>query len=103
MFNGQLDELFIYNYALSDTEITRLMNNQPPPPVTPTLLSTVVAGNTLSFSWASNYVGAGLESNAVSLSATDSWFTVSGSASTNKIALPINATGTDIFFRLVYP
>lgn len=28
LFNGRLDELFIYNYALTDTEIARLMNNR---------------------------------------------------------------------------
>jgi hypothetical protein len=30
LFNGRLDELFIYNYALSDAEIARLAANQPP-------------------------------------------------------------------------
>lgn len=103
LFNGRLDELFIYNYALSATEITRLMNNQPPPPATPTVLSTVVAGDTLSFSWPLNYLGCRLESNAVSLTATASWFTIPGSASTNQISLPLDASGTNVFFRLTYP
>jgi hypothetical protein len=103
LFNGRLDELFIYNYALSDVEITRLAANQPPPPVNPTTLSTVLAGNTLNFFWPSNYLGCRLESNSVSLGATGSWFTVIGSASTNQMFLPINASGTNVFFRLAYP
>lgn len=103
LFNGRLDELFIYNYALSDTEITRLMNNLPPPPVAPTSLSTSLAGNNLLMSWPSNYLGCRLESNSVSLTAPGSWFTVFGSATTNQMALPINASSANVFFRLVYP
>jgi hypothetical protein len=103
LFNGRLDELFIYNYALSDTEITRLAANLPPPPTTPTTLSAVLAGSTLNFSWPSNYIGCRLESNAISLVATGSWFTVAGSASTNKFFVPLNASTTNVFFRLAYP
>jgi hypothetical protein len=102
-FNGRLDETFIYNYALSVTEITRLMNNQPPPPAVPTTLSTVLAGNMLSFSWPSNYLGCRLESNAVSLTATGAWFTVAGSASTNQIFIPLDPSRPNVFFRLAYP
>lgn len=103
LFNGRLDELFIYNYALSDTEIVRLMNNLPPPPVTPTTLSTVIAGSAMNFSWPLNYFGCRLESNSLSLTATSSWFTVSGSSATNQMTLPINTSKTNVFFRLVYP
>ncbi|HWW01894.1 MAG TPA: LamG-like jellyroll fold domain-containing protein [Candidatus Acidoferrum sp.] len=103
LFNGRLDELFIYNYALSDTEITHLAANQPPPPTAPTVMSTSVSGSTLLLSWPPIYVGSRLESNAVSLTATGAWFTVSASASTNQMSLPINTSGTNVFFRLAYP
>lgn len=102
-FNGRLDEMFIYNYALSDAEITRLMNNQPPPPVAPTVLSNVVAGKTVTLSWPSNYLGCRLESNSISLILTDSWFTVSGSAATNQVMVPVDSSRTNVFFRLAYP
>jgi len=102
-FSGRLDEVFIYNYALSDTEIARLMNNQPPPPVTPTNISFGLAGNIVNLSWASNYVGSRLESNSVSLTATGSWFTVSGSVLTNQVFSPIDASRTNVFYRLAYP
>ncbi len=103
LFNGRLDELFIYNYALSGAEIAGLMVNQPPPPLAPTSVSTSIAGNSLSLSWPSNYVGYRLESNAVSLTATGSWFTVPGSAMTNFLAMPISPSDSNVFFRLVYP
>lgn len=103
LFNGRLDELFIYNYALTDTEVTRLANNLPPPPVAPTTLSSVLAGNTVTFSWPSNYLGCRLESNSVSLTSTGSWFTVGNSAATNQMSLPINSSAANAFFRLKYP
>lgn len=103
LFSGRLDELFIYNYALSDTEITRLANNEPPPPALPTSISSVLAGNVMALSWPSNYVGCRLESNSVSLLASNLWFTVSGSASTNQMFIPFDASRTNVFYRIVYP
>jgi hypothetical protein len=103
LFNGRLDELFIYNYALTDTELTRLAANQPPPPTVPTSMITSLAGNSLLMSWPTNYLGCRLESNSVSLTAVSSWFTVSGSVATNQMTLPINSTSSNVFFRLVYP
>ena len=103
LFNGRFDELFIFNYALSNTEITQLAANQPPPPATPTVMSASIAGNTLLLSWPSNYLGCRLESNAVSLTESTAWFTVPGSASTNQFSIPISASASSVFFRLAYP
>jgi hypothetical protein len=103
-FNGRLDELLLYNYALSDAEISRLATvNQLPPPTTPTTLTSSIAGNTLTLAWPSNYLGCRLESNAVSLTASGAWFTVIGSASTNLFNLPLGSGATNVFFRLAYP
>jgi hypothetical protein len=103
LFNGRLDELFIYNYALSGTEISRLAANQPPPPTVPTRMSTSLESNALLISWPSNYAGCRLESNAASLTATGLWFTVPGSASSNLMSIPISPSRSNIFFRLAYP
>jgi hypothetical protein len=103
LLNGRLDEVYVYNYALTDTEISRLTNNLPPPPATPTTLSTTLAGSTLTFSWPSSYLGCRLESNSISLLSPTSWFTVPGSGSTNQLALPLDASQTNVFFRLSYP
>ena len=102
-FNGQLDELFIYNYALSDTEITRLAADLPPPPTTPTTISQSATANNIQLAWPASYIGCRLESNSVSLLATGYWFTVSGSSSTNQMSLPINKSGSNTFYRLAYP
>ncbi len=103
LFNGRLDELFIYNYALSDAEIVRLVNNQPPPPTSPMNLNVEWAGDILNIAWPASYIGSRLESNSISLTATDSWFTVPGSAFTNQSQIAIDPTATNVFFRLVYP
>jgi hypothetical protein len=102
-FNGRLDELFIYNYALSSTEITRLAANQPPPPTVPTTMAVSLTGNSLMISWPSNYIGCRLESNAVSVAAGGSWFTVPASSSNNQISIPIDPSGSNVFYRLAYP
>ena len=104
LFNGRLDELFIYNYALSDTEITRLMNNLPPPPVTPTTLSAVYAGNLLNLSWPSNYVGCRLQVQTNSLNAglSTNWVDVSGSSLTNRLVMPVDSASGTVFYRLFY-
>jgi hypothetical protein len=100
-FNGRVDELFLYNYALEEDAILSLMNNQPPPPPVPVRLSASRSGNSLQVSWPLDYLGSRLEANAVGLSATGAWTTVSGSEQTNQIAIPINAAGSSVYFRLV--
>src|SRR5262249_48007518 len=103
-FNGKLDELYIYNYALSATEITRLAtNNQPPPPNIPTILSASTTANSLLLAWPSNYLGCTLQSNAVGLTASGSWFAVPGSSATNQFSIPIDNTSSNVFYRLIYP
>jgi len=103
LFNGRLDEVFIYNYTLSSTEITRLAANQPPPPTVPTTMSFSLIGNTLLLSWPANYLGCRLESNAVSVTASGAWFTVSGSASNTQISIPLDSSSSNVFYRLAYP
>jgi hypothetical protein len=102
-FNGRLDEMFIYNYALSSTEISGLAANQLPPPTVPTNISLSAPGDSLLLSWPSNYIGWRLESNAVGITATSSWHTVSGSSTNSQITLPMDRSGSNVFYRLVYP
>lgn len=72
--------------------------------MTPTNLVWSVAGGTnLNLSWPAGYIGWTLESNSVGLTATGSWYAVSGSSSTNQISLPIGTSASNVFYRLVYP
>jgi hypothetical protein len=101
LFNGRLDELYIYDHALGDVEISRLVANQPPPTV-PARMAIARTGDTVRLSWPESYVGSRLESNS-DLTASGGWGSVFGSASTNQMLIPINPFGSNVFFRLVYP
>src|SRR5688572_26500246 len=63
LFNGRLDELFIYNYALGDAEITRLAANQPPPTIPGRISIARMVDNVL-LSWPTTHLGSRLESNS---------------------------------------
>jgi hypothetical protein len=98
-FNGRLDELFIYNYALSGVEIARLMNNLPPA-TDPTSLLTTISNNTFGLSWPADHIGWRLQ---VQTNLGTSWFDVPGSSATNVFAMPIGGIGASLFYRLIYP
>ena len=69
----------------------------------PTNLVALMTGNTVSLSWPSEHTGWSLQSNAVSLVATDAWFTVPGSAATNQMSFNADLAATNLFFRLAFP
>jgi len=73
----------------------------PPLNANPTNLLFQVSGRTLQISWPADHTGWFLQSNAVSLTASNDWFTVPGASATNQWSVPINATGI-VFFRLLY-
>lgn len=53
LFNGRLDELYIYNYALSDSQIIALANSTGVPP-TPTGLATTPGNNQVGLGWSAS-------------------------------------------------
>jgi len=57
----------------------------------------------LNFSWDSGHLGWQLYTNSVGLSATGSWFPVTGSASVTSKSIGIIPTKTNVFFQLRYP
>ena len=74
----------------------------------PTNIVASVAGTTLTLSWPADHTGWRLLTQTNNLanglsSNTNDWATVSGSASTNLVSLPIIRTNKAGFFRLIYP
>ena len=74
----------------------------------PTNVTAAVSGSTLTLTWPADHTGWRLlvQTNnlAQGISAnTNDWGTVSGSAATNQVALPVNAALPAEFYRLVYP
>src|ERR1017187_8346959 len=58
---------------------------------------------TLNFSWAPDHLGWQLYTNSVGLTATGSWFPVTGSAAVTNENIAINPSKTNVFFQLRYP
>ena len=82
------------------------------PPISAVLLEPVIAGtnltlnatgNQLNLSWPTNYIGWLLQSNSQNLAAGGDWFTVPGTAATNRFQITINPAQNNVFYRLVNP
>ena len=75
---------------------------------TPTNIISSVSGSTLTLSWPSGHTGWTLQTQTNLLSvgltpATNTWFSVAGSAATNTVVMTIDPTQPTVFYRLVYP
>ena len=68
----------------------------------PTNINVSVSGNVMTLSWPPDYLGWQLLSNSVGLTTTN-WFPVAGSTATTQQNLTIDATKTNVFFRMIYP
>jgi autotransporter-associated beta strand protein len=68
----------------------------------PVNLATAFSGGSLQLSWPADHVGWHIETNATDITDAGSWFVLPGSASTNKIFVPLSTTG-NTFFRLTFP
>ncbi len=67
------------------------------------LTFSVTGGNTLNLSWPASYVGWELQSNAVSVVATNSWFLVPGSTSVSNFSFSVNPSKINVFYRMHHP
>jgi hypothetical protein len=61
--------------------------------------------NSVTFSWPSDHIGWWLQvqTNALNVGLADNWRDVPGSTATNRMIIPIDATGGCTFYRLAYP
>jgi hypothetical protein len=105
---GDLSELIIAGSPISSYDVAALNNylitqhhlvfvN-----TTPTNIVTSVMGNQLTLSWPADHIGWQLQSNSVGLTATGAWFTVPGSTVTNQVITTLDATRTNVFYRMSY-
>lgn len=68
----------------------------------PTNITVSVSGSSMTLSWPADHLGWTLQTNATSLADTNAWFAYPGSTATTSVSLPIDATKTNVFFRLKY-
>jgi autotransporter-associated beta strand protein len=88
-----------FNSASGVLSLVSLLNT------TPTNITSVVSGNTLTLSWPTDHQGWQLQAqtNNMGVGLTTHWATVPGSASTNRVLMSLDPTKGSIFYRLVYP
>jgi hypothetical protein len=106
VFNGKIDEVAVFNHALSASQIqglTGLVFVNTDPATANFTASVSGSGHTLNFSWAADHKGWQLYTNAVGLSATGSWYPVPGSASGTSQSITVNPAQPNVFFQLRYP
>ena len=68
-------------------------------------LTLQISGSLLQLTWPSTHVGCRLEAqtNSAGAGLGTNWFTVTGSAATNQMFVPIEANNGSVFFRLICP
>lgn len=103
-FVGFVDDVAVFNYALTATQITNEFQGISAPSVNPNPTNIVFSssGGQLTLSWPADHIGWQLQSNSLGLTATGAWFTVSGSTATNEMILTPDRTRTNVFFRMLY-
>lgn len=71
----------------------------------PVQLTSLVSGNNLNLSWPADQLGWRLEvqTNALSVGLTGTWFTVANSSNTTAVVVPVVPGNPTVFYRLVYP
>lgn len=69
----------------------------------PTNITFAVSGNNLSLTWPGDHLGWELQSNAVSLTTTSAWFVVPNSTTVTNVSMPVDASKTNVFYRLHLP
>ena len=72
-------------------------------PTTPTNISFSVSGNILTLSWPASYTGYLLQSNSVSVTATNSWFDVPNSGNSSTFGVTLDPLKAEVFYRLRHP
>jgi hypothetical protein len=72
---------------------------------TPTQLSFAMVGNQVQTAWPADHTGWRLQSqtNSLAVGLSTNWVDVSGSAQTNMVIVPLDASNGAVFFRLVWP
>jgi autotransporter-associated beta strand protein len=69
----------------------------------PTNIVFNISGSTLNLSWPADHLGWYMQSNSVSLANTNYWFDIPNSQNGTALAIPINGSNTNVFFRMRKP
>ena len=106
-FVGFINDVAVFNYALTATEVTNEFQGILGPTVNqnPTNIVASVSGNQLTLAWPVDHTGWQLQvqTNSLSVGLGANWFPVSGSTGVNQVVVPMDPAKGSVFYRLVYP
>ena len=106
-FVGFINDVAVFNYALTATEVTNEFQGIPGPSVNqnPTNIVASVSGNQLTLAWPVDHTGWQLQvqTNSLSVGLGNNWVPVSGSTGVNEVVVPMDPANGSVFYRLVYP
>ena len=108
IFNGEMDEVALFNYTLSASQLGQLYYAATGTPASTNatkVVFSVPVNNQMTLSWPGDHTGWQLQAqtNSVSVGISTNWVNVSPSTGTNQVAVPVNLTNGSVFYRLVYP
>jgi hypothetical protein len=69
----------------------------------PTNIVFSISGSMLNLSWPADHLGWYMQSNSVALANTNYWFDVPNSQTVTNLAITINHSNTNVFFRMRKP
>ena len=97
---GNIPYVWQNNLAVNGTiTVTSGLNTNAP------VLTNVVVGNTLDFTWPVDRIGwlLQVQTNSLNVGISSNWFTVANSGTTNHVIVPVVRTNGAVFYRLNLP
>jgi hypothetical protein len=105
-FNGKMDEVAVFNYTMSASQLQQLYTAAITVPVNPNSTNIVfsVTNNVLYLKWPSDHTGWQLQAqtNTTSVGISTNWVNYNPSTGTNQVAIPVNLNNGTVFYRLLY-
>ena len=108
VLNGVGATVGVHNYATDPSSITGtgsllVLTGAAAINPNPTNIVYSVTGSTLNLSWPADHLGWYMQSNSVALANTNYWFDIPSSQTVTNLAISINASSTNVFFRMRKP
>jgi len=104
-FKGRIENVAIYNYALTPTQVFADFGTGVKNTVVVPSLATLTGTNYLTLAWPAPRIGWRLlaQTNSPSKGLGTNWVAVANANTTNTVVIPINRTNASVFYELVYP
>jgi autotransporter-associated beta strand protein len=108
VLNGTGATVGVHNNSTDPTYLTgtgslMVLTGPSGPNPNPTNILFSITGNTLNLHWPADYLGWYMQSNSVALANTNYWFDVPNSQTVTNLVITLDASKTNVFFRMRKP